>query len=323
MERDDDFSGYILYYELDGTFANGWRYEDGELRQTVTETPYRYRGSRPEPIRTRSRDCSEVEIHILTEECTDHFTYVEYDGVTSELNYSHTTCVYFDEVTGSYLVCEDDTGRYGDGGGGYQPPAEPEDPTMGKYASIYSSQSSLSDEEKKLLFGAFDALTTYMNLFDKLLDELRSNKVRPTIKNHVNEWVPAMYTLDRRITFSDKSKILDVYLREELVHAIQHIEYGGMDDKILNYELEAKFFVDILSALSGTLIEYTARDYLLEENLPAYQVWVNGFLERPFLESDMKQLEIYALSAIDPRGRAKHQVGFSYKLIYNYFIKNK
>ena len=55
LERDDDFSGYILYYELDGTFANGWRYEDGELRQTVTETPFTVIGESSGAYRNRSR----------------------------------------------------------------------------------------------------------------------------------------------------------------------------------------------------------------------------------------------------------------------------
>ena len=33
--KDDDFSGLVLYHELDGSFANGWRYTNGELTHKV------------------------------------------------------------------------------------------------------------------------------------------------------------------------------------------------------------------------------------------------------------------------------------------------
>lgn len=323
LERDDDFSGYILYYELDGTYANGWRYANGELIQTVTETPYRYRGSRPEPIMTRSIDCSEVEMHILTEECTDHFTYVEFDGVTTELNYSHTTCVYYDEVTGSYLRCEDRDGDH-KGGGGYQPPTDPVDPTMGEYGDIYSSQSSLSNDEKQNLVGALDALISFRPLYDNLLDLLRAEKIKITFK--IGEtvkiddyWVPAIYRLDRSITFIDKSSIATSEIEEELFHAVQHLKYGGMLETVLNYELEAKFFRDVLTAI-GAPGGLSAKIYLPPSEHVAYEIWINEFRSRPFVSSDMIKLEDFAKKSIDPRGIGKYQSGFPYTLIKEYLF---
>lgn len=263
-------------------------------------------------------------MHILTEECTDHFTYVEFGDLTSELNYSHTTCVYYDEVTGSYLVCNDRDGDY-KGGGGYQPPTDPTDPKMGEYGDIYSSQSSLNDEEKQLLTGALDALRNFRPLYDDLLDLLRAEKIKikfkigNTVKIDDDYWAPAIYTLDRCITFNDASSITASELEEELFHAIQHLIYGGMLETVLNYELEAKFFRDILTAL-GAPGGFSAKVYLPQSEHVAYEIWINEFRSRSFVSSDMIKLEDFAKKSIDPRGVGKYQPGFPYTLIKKYLF---
>lgn len=35
FDRERDFDGYIYFHELDGSFANGWRYEDGKITHEV------------------------------------------------------------------------------------------------------------------------------------------------------------------------------------------------------------------------------------------------------------------------------------------------
>lgn len=36
--REKDFDGYIYFHELDGSFANGWRYTEGKITHRVSET---------------------------------------------------------------------------------------------------------------------------------------------------------------------------------------------------------------------------------------------------------------------------------------------
>ena len=40
LQRDEHFSGLILFHELDGSFANGWRYKDGKITHTIKESPF-------------------------------------------------------------------------------------------------------------------------------------------------------------------------------------------------------------------------------------------------------------------------------------------
>lgn len=37
VKREKDYDGYILFYELDGTFANGWKYKDGKITAAIKE----------------------------------------------------------------------------------------------------------------------------------------------------------------------------------------------------------------------------------------------------------------------------------------------
>lgn len=326
LERDEDFSGYVLYYELDGTFANGWRYEDGELVRKVTETPYRYHGDRLERIRTKARDCDEYDIHQLIEECTDHYTYVEYGGEVSDWQYSHTTCVYYDEITGTYIECIDTDGSHS---GGYQPPTDPVDPEMGKFAGIYSSQSSLSDEEKQSLFGAFDGLVNPKPIYEKIIQSLEDSKIRINFKTGftlvdpvTKDTVPAIYKTDRSITFINQAAITTNNLEEELLHAVQHLENGGIRDDILNYELEAKFFRDVVFKRYG-LGKSSLSIYLPEEEQSNYESWIDKFAIRDISKDDILIFDSYAQKAIDPLERANYQSGFSYKLLENYLLNFK
>ncbi|HBG39811.1 MAG TPA: hypothetical protein DDW85_00175, partial [Porphyromonadaceae bacterium] len=38
LQREPDFDGMIIFHHLDGRFANGWLYEDGQITQSVTDT---------------------------------------------------------------------------------------------------------------------------------------------------------------------------------------------------------------------------------------------------------------------------------------------
>jgi hypothetical protein len=31
MDIDENYSGYILYHNINGSFANGWKYENGQI----------------------------------------------------------------------------------------------------------------------------------------------------------------------------------------------------------------------------------------------------------------------------------------------------
>lgn len=116
--RDDEFSGLILFDNLDGTFANGWKYKEGEIVYGF------YESQSPENLLK-----SVVSITITT--CYKVRTEV------AEFSHSYTQCytrtthlfihtaMYFEDIGGGGGGAGGASWNYGSlgGGGGYQPPA--------------------------------------------------------------------------------------------------------------------------------------------------------------------------------------------------------
>lgn len=134
--------------------------------------------------------------------------------------------------------------------------------------------------------------------------------------------VPAIYKTDGSITFLNQAAITSSNLEEELLHAVQHLEYGGIRDDILNYELEAKFFRDVVYKRCG-LGAPCLIHYLPKEEQSNYENWIVDFEDSDISKEDIKIFDSYAEKAIDPLERAKYQSGFSYKLLENYLLNFK
>lgn len=276
-------------------------------------------------------------MHILIEECTDHFTYVEYDGITSELNYSHTTCVYYDEVTGSYLRCEDNTGRYKGGGGGYQPPTDPVDPAMGEMKGLYSTSSTLTDTEKERLRGSYEGLCGLKPTIEAMCKSLIEKDVKiifttgSTLNNSPAEYQGGV------IRFSSVDKITSSALEEELIHAYQHkVLNQRWDMTYKNVEFEAKLFRDLTSVLDGysisnnisTGLEDTGKEEYIQYGIN-YDGWMGAISKsNKFTEDDLvkayefaKDWPAISASKKDPSIELKYDPDYKLLLIEEFILK--
>ena len=67
VNRDEHFGGYIIYHNLDGTFANGWKYVDGKITHTVSESIVPVDSIKNSPsVQTRMHEeCEEFVYEVL------------------------------------------------------------------------------------------------------------------------------------------------------------------------------------------------------------------------------------------------------------------
>lgn len=148
VNRDEHFGGYIIFHNLDGTFANGWKYVDGRITHTVSKSIVPVDSIKDVPtIQTRMHEeCEDFVYEVEVEECFEWCTETEW-GTTCEIDH----CDYYTEIRDSWTECiwvEDDDDRYIGGGGGYVPPKptptpEPKDPC--ETAKAASSDQGLKD----------------------------------------------------------------------------------------------------------------------------------------------------------------------------------
>lgn len=71
VQRDKHFSGLILFHELDGFFANGWRYKDGKITHSIEGTTFSQEEIEQYKAQTRAikEECGWVDYYQLVEEC--------------------------------------------------------------------------------------------------------------------------------------------------------------------------------------------------------------------------------------------------------------
>lgn len=152
VNRDEHFGGYIIYHNLDGTFANGWKYVDGKITHTVTKSTIPVDSIKDVPtVQTRlHEECTDYIYEVEVEKCFEWCTETEW-GTTCEIDH----CDYYTEIRDTWTECEwveDEEDRGGGGGGGYNPKPNPDTETKPKEpkspcetAKKASSDQSLKD----------------------------------------------------------------------------------------------------------------------------------------------------------------------------------
>lgn len=266
-----------------------------------------------------------VDVYQLVEECTDYYYYTEYSGGSTDWQYTHTTCKYYDEITGTYIECVNHDGNKDNNGGGHVPPVDPVDPGIGKYGTIYSNGSTLTDNEKQRLAGALDALINMKPIYNTLIKTLEKEKIKikfqigVTQKDNNGNWIPAMYNSDRSITFKDINSILPENLEEGLIMAVRSIEYGNnLDITIMNYDLEVKYFRDIVNSRMGDHTSYFAYSFLQSNYQSEYVSFINIFSSRSLKETDLTKFNYFSEHC--NLKNAKIQNNFSNLLLKKYLI---
>lgn len=252
-ERDPDFSGYILFNELDGSFANGWKYENGKITHKVSKP------SKNRSIDTKSSfDCFDTTIYYRIEECTDHYQYVEYGGM-EHFQYMHTSCKYYSEIVGSYVTCTSNIpipnmgGGSGGGSGGDSGSSGGYDPIYGDFSGLVSNNTALEEDEKMFLKESLEAFVNYSQTYVYLVQDLLKAgiKIEFKIGGIENKDAHAIYQ-NGTIRFKNINSIQPQYLEEEMIHAAQHkLIYKNMSNNDSNYEFEAKVFKDLARLANG------------------------------------------------------------------------
>jgi hypothetical protein len=122
MDIDENYSGHILYHNIDGSFANGWKYEHGQITHIINQQET---GEVFTRLKSGHMECQTYQYTVVVQVCTDYYTITEF-GV----NYSGTSCYYYTEVRDTWQECywvDDGTPDYPPGG--YIPPTTTPEPT--------------------------------------------------------------------------------------------------------------------------------------------------------------------------------------------------
>lgn len=99
FDVDENYSGYILYHNLDGTFSNGWKYQDGKKTHTVSQVSgYNLN------LKSGYYDCYYEPLYDLVETCTEWHTWSDEGGVIND-RITGKTCDSEYVCSGVYQVC--------------------------------------------------------------------------------------------------------------------------------------------------------------------------------------------------------------------------
>ena len=118
MKLQKNFSGVVLYHELNGNFANGWQFSHGKAVRTLVPDNGEGIGVQ---MKSTTTTCYTTTITGYYQDCVNYYTAFENaDGSYSITGYSGTACgSAYSQVIASYQSCSaSDTGNT-NGGGGY------------------------------------------------------------------------------------------------------------------------------------------------------------------------------------------------------------
>jgi len=119
--------------------------------------------------------------------------------------------------------------------------------------NIYGSGSQLPSSQRSKLNSAFNEFITKYPAYASLYVNMAAKELKFLFRIDASINGNAAYIItDRSIRFKTESSITYENLKEELVHAMQHDEYGdAMTATIRNYEYEAEVFQDLACAFNG------------------------------------------------------------------------
>ena len=233
LDVDKDFSGLIIYHNLDGSFSNGWKYQSGKITHTVSQVS----GSDLN-LKSGYYDCHIESYYEVYETCTEWHTWTEYgDKITDE------TCEY-DYVLVEYEVCDWIEDPDDGGGGGYL------GDTQTKLEKLALS-NTLNPTQTALLEAALDEWAEGQCLDGAVYNYLLDVNAKMNFTMDANLIDPAGYDpVSKTLKFRNNSDINSENLKEELFHAMQDNYYSGGTAQYLeigkvNIEFEAKVFKDI------------------------------------------------------------------------------
>ncbi|WP_323405365.1 hypothetical protein [Proteiniphilum sp.] len=246
LDRDNRFTGRVVYHDLNGNFVHGWGYEDGEITRSIkpecgTDDPVVMMSP------SGSDGCVLVQEWGWTRTCTDWYTYDYYGNPV----YTGTTCTDWEwGLIRSYWECSS--------GGGHNPsPPAVASPRLQAIIALFS----LTNTQISMLNSALSQLIAEGCLQEAMYNKLVAKNVKlhfGMVENPTDETAPANYYAgSKSLKFKNDNTINADNLKEELFHALQDAYYSGgisqygkdaQDNKLpghVNVEFEAKVFKDI------------------------------------------------------------------------------
>lgn len=180
LNIDSKFSGYILYHNTDGSFANGWKYEDGEITKSVSLSTYK---ELPEASKLELA-CEDVYAEVWYQDCTDWWQ------VTDETWYFiGTSCgAPYAEMEYLYTEC---TESYASGGGYDPDPQEGGTPTdyVAQSGDVFAKSSMSQTMFPQVLYTCVTSIMEYINN-EFCEDNIDENYYIQDYHDTYGDWVP-------------------------------------------------------------------------------------------------------------------------------------
>jgi uncharacterized membrane protein YgcG len=264
LGRDKKLSGYVFYHDMDGNFANGWRYKDG-VPYTMTPEDDSFDGN----LALRSGGC---ETFIISQNELDCTYYSEWEsGVLIEVGIicewvTHTTLMTFCDNDsgggnggngggsgdGGYLG---GGGSGGSGGSGGTPTTTPSAKLI-EIASQISLNSdgikALNDVLAKLLGRKIVDVKEYLNMYNELISKnAKFSDIKLNPSGTEGNYNPETSELN----FKSNNSINEAF-EEEFIHFYQNNTYPwGINQYVLttghnNIDFEAKLLIDIFNVIN-------------------------------------------------------------------------
>lgn len=272
LYRQPDFDGMVLFYELNGSLVNGWKYTNGKITASIA----------PKIVLDGEEESTAIKSRGWVEECYTDYIY-EPNWTCSE-----DVDVSYDEEYGDYVVTpecwedgdwvetevcygywEDDDNNYDDdsfvGGsgtsGGNNTSGEnednggdEEDDENERFVKDFFNEVSMNDESIALLKEQLETLMSKKG-YDMMLSLIKQNPINNiSISSSVN--IGGYNPSDRTIIFNSAINITGG-LGEELIHHVQNVlypngisQYNLDNGGISQIEFEAKVLQDILCMIN-------------------------------------------------------------------------
>jgi hypothetical protein len=109
LKKDKDFSGYVLYHNIDGSFVNGWKLSQGKVigsltKSSLDQATFRLKLYSPTSNSGSPTDCIQYTFYVTTH---TEVPIGIIDGEVAYLSWSQT------EILDQYIVCSTITGGIG------------------------------------------------------------------------------------------------------------------------------------------------------------------------------------------------------------------
>jgi hypothetical protein len=291
LERDKDFSGLVLYYDMEGNFVNGWQYVDG-----IAYVFHPAEKKNPGEPELRYMSCFSIYQTVYT--YTDAYVYNEYQ---------YTLVSSSQVYVGSFCY---ETGGGGYGGGGGSSGGGGGGSTTNSTPASYAPKASKIFRNSNMTKENWEKLERMIN---KIIENCMGNALYSGLTNYLNgKTLTFQYNTGSGSSFQFDGSTAGISLgmdasSNNLFHEMWHA-----------YQAYQETWASYYNSTMNTEIEARYAQYLYIRSLNEYvpgSKWAKMYTDNPINKS-IGDLEIY----VDKYG--KLQPGASSELLETYILNN-